>query len=335
MLENFKRHIDEHHCKGADQFLQHLRPRLDPGSVGDFIYRGVGDAEKHRLIPSALRTEPPMPRSMTSTKAQLLELVQLSQFVAACDRSGLRVPGDCSELRETLEPLYWEEGRWPATWPPPEHWQLWAVAQHHGVPTRLLDWSRVSTIAAYFAACSCLQLPPGGRSERLAVWALDVRGEGVWGDELAIVRIPAAHSPNLAAQHGVFTVTLASGSTDSLSPMPPPRSVEDIIRACTFEKGLPKPVRGPFVYPRPEVLLVKYTLGRKHATDLLDLCRAYGVSGATMFPGFDGAAREVNEKRLCWTAYPESPADKRRRARVQASQAAFWRFDGGSEDSGE
>ena len=41
-------------------------------------------------------------------------------------------------------------------WPPQSLWSLLGLAQHYGVPTRLLDWSHRSLPAAYFAAASAL-----------------------------------------------------------------------------------------------------------------------------------------------------------------------------------
>jgi len=36
--------------------------------------------------------------------------------------------------------------------PPKENIEIWAIAQHHGIPTRLLDFSHNGLYATYFAA---------------------------------------------------------------------------------------------------------------------------------------------------------------------------------------
>jgi hypothetical protein len=55
-------------------------------------------------------------------------------------------------------------------WPPQGLYEALAIAQHYGVPTRLLDFSSDPLIAAYFAVEN-----PQSDAEDIAVWAVDLQ----------------------------------------------------------------------------------------------------------------------------------------------------------------
>ena len=92
-----------------------------------------------------------------------LELETLGKFFDSADAAHLPLPEDSQLLRHQLRSSLQIE-----TWPPLEVLSLLSLAQHHGLPTRLLDWTRSQRIAAYFAARDAIER----ETETLAVWEL-------------------------------------------------------------------------------------------------------------------------------------------------------------------
>lgn len=150
------------------------------------------------------------------------ELLLLRHFFEYADRCGLPVPEDRQTIRKPFQHVsghgdaFDQFVRRPRTWIPDELLSLAGLAQHYGLPTRLLDWTRDHCVAAYFAAKASLI----GRKDNpqadqcLVVWAMKeaavYRGQSRFDDPksrpLKIVTSPAALNPNLRAQQGLFTM---------------------------------------------------------------------------------------------------------------------------------
>lgn len=277
--------IEERHYRSARELWHALSPteELFP-SPREIVFRGHGDAS-WSLAPAILRKDSHNRSFSINREASgkvFLEARLLHQFAEHCDRVGVRLPGDSIALRKgALNPNDQPCLIRPTRWPDEDLFEVMAFAQHHGVPTRLLDWTRNPQAAMYFAAAGALSLQDSWADQsQLAVWALNIESIGLFREILTVVKTPGSVSPHLAAQAGLFTVqNLREGSE---------------LVGLELEEKLWRGGKCP---------LLKLTLPVSESAELLDLCEKVGVSASSLFPGADGAARATKDSVNAWTAY--------------------------------
>lgn len=148
-----------------------------------------------------------------------------------------------------------------------------AMAQHHGLPTRLLDWSFSPYVAAYFAF-SWFLFEKDEEAGHVAIWVLnrhDVETKAPEG-QLQIISVQDHENSRLGNQFGVFTYLK------------------------TNEEALETYLTSPAV--NLGSALVKTVIPRRECRTALQDLILMGIHHGTIFPGKEGIAHTIRLRNL-------------------------------------
>lgn len=307
----------EVHFFSAEQLWPRLR-RTDSlwraGNAVPCLFRGQANAD-WGLVPAAWRTpRPPLVRRMQRklvahgpvprvsqlrlspavakrTKKCMLQAATehelVWRFTELADDTGLPVPGHGSLVSGTDLLGEWKDSGYAFPSPVTLHRganEMTALAQHHGIPTRLLDWTKRPDLAAFFACEeNVARTARGASGRRLAIWVLDIDAVLRKHTILGLFTCPRSNNHYLHAQDGVF-LWLPDADSRFVSNEHWP-SFDDLIRAA-HPGGTDEP------------WLIKLTLPVSEAPALQRLLHLERISRAHLMPGYSSVADTV---RLEWT----------------------------------
>ena len=150
-------------CNTAEQFLVEIDKTHDRWGQHQWIYRGQNDAD-WELIPALFREKAMFP-------VALYEIMLISDFVRYSNFNGLPLPSSSGNYtfyhknpkvisQSGVDDPYGDRLQYDFTHP------VFAIAQHSGVPTRLMDFTYDPNVAAYFACETSNLADTLGFSER-------------------------------------------------------------------------------------------------------------------------------------------------------------------------
>lgn len=298
-------YIDEE-CDTAREFIDFLinTPRFSTHTIYDavtvginnFIFRGQAN-QNWPLLPNAFREGNPLLEFSPATTGGPLEDKQSAEqylgvhlhselravflFLEHADKVGIPTPIDFTNLQEHKALIQAalnkdQDEDYTAIFPAPSLLNGIALAQHHGVPTRLLDWTESPLVAAYFAAINVTNEVSETKKhgDRIAVIFFRMDNQINEDINVAIVNTPRHGNTFLRSQRGLFTYSPTAN--DYFVHFREWPSLEQLVLNDM----------------RLRERLGRVTLPSGQATEVLKLLYDSGISRLSMMPSLGNAAFE-------------------------------------------
>jgi len=316
-----EQYISSYTISTATEFIELFSINGEYSNVcsGKYIFRGLRN-EEYPLIPSALREKNKSCLyelcSEDFVKEYLnkdLELGQISaeydiirQFYDIADRVGLPVPNTPKLRRCIIDVSILIKGFIFKQWLPESMFNIAGLAQHYGLPTRLLDWTYDYKVGFYFAVSDFFtnfsknSCDSNKENTDAVLWAMnysDLQWLGKANKDdycLHFYRPDYSENPNLAAQKGLFSVwqlSIDQKNNNLNNKSIDIRSLDNIIieyiKQTNNDQGL----------FNKNNLFYKFIIPKEFKKDILKQLDIDGYNEANLFPSFKSVSQYIHNRK--------------------------------------
>jgi hypothetical protein len=285
----------------AEDFLQAITPWSATTNLEGYIFRGHSD-DTFKLLPVALRAEKTEELHALAgatvhsewiddeSISVMAEFRTIRDFYRLADAQGMQVPTSSSIRRQLASTMDYSMVEYTGGWITEELLEVAALAQHYGLPTRLLDWSYNPYIAAFFSSTG------GLHNGNLSLWCLNkdyiTLQDHVHKSNLRFIHPHYSGNPNIAAQSGLFThwerniknfLSYSHLNNDTRIDRTP---LDDLLKTHFSKSSTIGDAN----------ILTKLKLPASQAPRLRKFLSKIGYTAGRIFPGYAGVAQSLKDR---------------------------------------